>query len=199
MGPLLITLFVCVISFGTFETTIAMLVKGNSGHATFNFSFQQVCLLFAYIGFSLALAQGLLVRRLSGKIHEGAMATTGAITEIVGFWLIAEAAKAGNIAWLLVSLSIVVLGFSFLMPSLNSLISRRSDPSKQGGILGVAQSLSALARIIGPLIGIPLLQQSVALPYYVAAGLMAFGLMLVILAVRGGSDFPHAPLAERAD
>jgi MFS transporter, DHA1 family, tetracycline resistance protein len=189
VGPLLIALFVCVVSFGMFETTIAMLVKGNAKGSPFHFSFREVCLLFAYIGFSLALAQGFLVRRLSGKIHEGVMATSGAAIQIAGFWLMSQSVQSEDLIWLLVALSIVVVGFSFLTPSLNSLISRRADPTKQGGILGVAQSLSALARIVGPVIGIPLLQLNVTLPYHTSAALMALGMVLVILAARTGHDF----------
>ena len=117
------------------------------------------------------------------------MAATGAIVEIMGFLMIQWAAVRGDIRGLLIALSIVVVGFSLLMPSLNSLLSRRSDPQKQGGILGVGQSLSALARIIGPICGVPLLKLGVELPYQVAAAMMLVGLMLVIFAARGGHDY----------
>ena len=38
-------------------------------------------------------------------------------------------------------------------PSLSALISRSSDPDKQGGILGIAQSVSSVGRILGPVWG----------------------------------------------
>ena len=56
----------------------------------------------------------------------------------------------------MIASGIEVSGFAFMTPSLQSLISRRSDPAKQGGILGVSQGVSALARIIGPLVAVPL-------------------------------------------
>ena len=40
---------------------------------------------FTYLGVILTLAQGFLVRRLSGRHSEGAMATGGAITAMAGF------------------------------------------------------------------------------------------------------------------
>jgi predicted MFS family arabinose efflux permease len=76
-----------------------------------------------------------------------------------------------------------------MQPSLNSLLSRRSDPEKQGMILGVGQSVNSLARIVGSAVGIPLLRQGLTMPYYVAAGLMALGLLFVSLAAALGKDY----------
>ena len=67
---------------------------------------------------------------------------------------------------------------------------RRTDPHQQGVILGVGQSVNALARIAGSGVGIPLLRLGLQTPYYLAAGLMALGMVLVVLAARGGKDFP---------
>ena len=75
---------------------------------------------------------------------------------------------------MLLALGVVVIGFSFLTPSVQSLISRRSDPTRQGEILGVNQSAAALARILGPLLGLSLykLTPSHALPYALAMALL---------------------------
>ena len=86
-----------------------------------------------------------------------------------------------------------------MMPSLNSLISRRSDPAQQGGVLGVTQSVSSLARILGPMIGIPLHGRGIGLPYWLATGLMALGLVLVIVAARGGRDYRHGGAAPQVE
>jgi DHA1 family tetracycline resistance protein-like MFS transporter len=63
---------------------------------------------------------------------------------------------------------------------LNALISKRTDPARQGEVLGANQSASALARILGPAVGNALfpLTKSHELPYVVAAGLL-----LVVLAL----------------
>jgi predicted MFS family arabinose efflux permease len=89
-------------------------------------------------------------------------------------------------------MGVVVVGFAMMMPSHNSLISRRSDPAKQGGILGVAQSISSLARIVGPMIGVPLVERHSTFPYWTAAGMMSLGLLMVVVAARSGRDYAPA-------
>jgi MFS transporter, DHA1 family, tetracycline resistance protein len=192
IGPLMIALFVCILSFANFESTLSMLIKGESGASPFHFTYRGVCLTFSYIGITLTVAQGVLVRRLAGRIPEGAMATAGSLLDIAGFLLMSYAIDQQAVGLLFVALTIVVCGFAFMMPSLNSLISRRTDPARQGGVLGVAQSFSSLARILGPVIGLSLLSKGVQLPFLTAAGLMVLGLVLVIFAARGGRDYGTA-------
>ena len=187
IGPLLLASFVCIVAFANFESTLSLLVKDELGG--FRFSFQGVCLTFAYVGFVLTLVQGGIVRRISGKVPETKVAMTGAILEVAGFALLGFAGRWQSLPWLLVALAIVVSGFAFITPSLNSLVSRRSDPAQQGGILGVLQSIGSLARIVGPMIGIPLFQRSSVAPLWLAAALMAVGLVLIALAGRSGRDF----------
>src|SRR5262249_49654136 len=71
-------------------------------------------------------------------------------------------------------LTFAVVGFAFLTPSAQALISRRAYPARPGEILGVNQSISALARILGPVMGVSLYLQSATrmLPYIVGAGLL---------------------------
>ncbi len=90
---------------------------------------------------------------------------------------------------LMAALTIVVVGFSFLQPSLNALISRRSDPAKQGSILGVSQSVASLARILGPLVALPLLYRNPQLPYWTAMGLLTLGFVMIFFASRRGRDY----------
>lgn len=187
----LLALFVCIFSFANFETTLSLLIKDRKGSpdSIFGFSWGQVCLTYAYIGFTLALVQGGLVRRLAGRVDEGTMAAGGALLEVVGFGVVLLAIAQQSSTVLLAALAIIVAGFSFMQPTLQSLLSRRSDPEKQGMILGLGQSVSSMARIAGSAIGIPLLKAQTELPYYVAAGLMVLGLFLVIGAARRGKDY----------
>jgi DHA1 family tetracycline resistance protein-like MFS transporter len=187
VGALLLTSFVSVVSFGSFEQTISLLLSSEDGH--FHYELNSILLVFAYIGCVLTFAQGVLVRRLMNRLGEQLMATSGAIVTMLGFILLIVAGNQGGLALLLIATAVEVTGFAFMTPSLNSLISRRSDPAKQGGILGVLQSISALARIVGPLISIPLFQKSATLPYLVAIGLMVVALVLLFTAVRGGKDY----------
>jgi MFS family permease len=191
IGLLLVTLFVCVFSFATYETTLSLLMKGGRDGAAgpFQFSFRQVCMTYAYIGFVLALVQGGFVRRMSGRISEARMATGGALVAVVGYGWMIPAASGASVPGILISAALVVAGFSMMQPNLNALLSRRSDPTKQGAIMGVGQSVSSLARILGAGLGIPLLRIRLDVPYGVSAVLMALGLMLLIVAARRGKDY----------
>ena len=84
------------------------------------------------------------------------------------------------LAAFLTAMAVAVTGFAFLNPSVSALISRRSDPSRQGEVLGVNQSANAMARILGPLIGNMLypLTPNHVLPYVAAAGLLLVVLLL---------------------
>ena len=155
----------------------------------FHFSFQQVCLTYAYIGLMLALVQGGIVRRLAGRVSEARLSAGGAILETVGYGLMVLAVLQQSIGLVLGAAALVVGGFAMMHPSLNSLLSRRSDPQKQGAILGVGQSVSALARILGSGAGIPLLRQRLDMPYNVSAAMMIVGLILLIAAARQGRDY----------
>ncbi|MES1213303.1 MAG: MFS transporter [Singulisphaera sp.] len=147
---------------------------------------------FTYLGVILTLAQGFLVRRLSGRMSEGAMGTGGAVTAILGFGLLALAAQRNDFTLLLEAMALEVVGFAFVNPSLQSLLSRRTDPREQGSILGLGQSMTSLARIMGPVFGVSLFARRADFPYWAATGLMLLGLVMIAAAARGGRDFAEA-------
>ena len=182
----LITIFVCIFSFANFETTISLLLKGED---TYDFTFGQVCLTYAYIGLTLVIVQGGIVRRLAGRIPEGTMAAGGALIEVLGFGLLIWGTLTNSFTLLMVALPVITSGFAFMSPSLNSLLSRRSDPAKQGSILGIGQSVNSMARILGPMFGMPLFHIDPIIPFTVAGTLMGVGFVLVIVASRSGKDF----------
>ena len=192
VGLILLTSFIVVFSFSNLETTLSLILKGQEGvDSPFQMSLGGVLLTFAYIGFVLALVQGGLVRPLSGRLPEAVLAGGGALLQIVSFaWIIilltSEEPSRGSVYGVL---ALCTSGFAFITPSLNSLLSRRSDPAQQGGVLGLGQSVSSLARIVGSGLGIPLLMLSVTLPYYVAAGLMALGLVMIAIVGITGRDY----------
>ena len=52
----------------------------------------------------------------------------------------------------LVATAGLALGMGAMQPSLNSLISRRAGVEEQGEVMGVAQSVGSLSRVLGPLL-----------------------------------------------
>ena len=156
VGMVLVASFVCVVGFASFESTLSLTVKDPQ--VGYGFDFRELLLVFAFVGVVLTVVQGGIVRPVARRVSEKLMAAFGAVVEIVGFGLLALAATHTSIGLLFVGLGTVVTGFAFITPSLNSLLSRWSDPAKQGGILGIGQSITSLARIVGPMIGVPLFE-----------------------------------------
>ncbi|MDX1962241.1 MAG: MFS transporter [Pirellulales bacterium] len=194
MGKLLLTLLICVLAFANFESTLSMLLKGEIRGESFVSPFQatygQVLLCYAYVGFTLLVVQGLIVRRLAPLVAESKLAAAGVLIQMLAYGGLMAAITAQSWIILFVALTGVVIGFSFVTPSLNSLVSRWSDPTQQGRILGVSASVSSLARILGPIMGAVLLKRQVAYPYLAAVVLCGLGFGLLAWATREGRDYP---------
>ncbi len=183
---LILASFISIIAFASFESTISLLLQIKAGAHRLP---AQLLLVFCYIGLVLTFAQGFLVRRLAGRISDELLTTIGAVVAVIGYGLLALASKEVHIPSLLGALTVATIGFAMITPPLNALISRRSDPARQGGILGLNQSAGALARIVGPIAGNFLLARDQTLPYWAAAGLMLTGTVLIAVAVRSGKDY----------
>ena len=174
IGQILFTIFLCTFAFAQLEATLSLLTR------EFGVSERNNFYVFAYIGFLLALSQGRLVRRLLPRIGEYKMAVIGVTLMILGFFGMALISDSGTVTQLYLVLPLCVVGYSAVNPSIQSLLSLRSADSDQGGILGLGQSMSAIARILGPLLGMYLLKYSYAHPYWSGGALMVVGLLLVM-------------------
>jgi hypothetical protein len=122
----------------------------------------------------------MIVRRLLPRVGELLMSRAGTVLMTAGLVLIGASAVAQSKTLLYAVVPIAVIGFSAVTPSLQSLLSRHCAATQQGGILGLGQSISALARILGPAMGIPLNGVDVALPYWVGAAIMGLGILLTL-------------------
>lgn len=174
LALILATIFVTTFGFAQFESTLTLLTQ------RFGYSSRWNYLLYAYVGFVLSIGQGMLVRRLLPRVGEQRMAVGGVLLMTVGFVLLGCTGLGvlpGSALWGI--LPIVVIGFSAVTPSVNSLLSQAASDNEQGAVLGSGQSLSSLARILGPLVGIPLLRQSTSIPYFLGAGLILLGGLLI--------------------
>ena len=147
--------------------------------------------VFAFVGTVLMLTQGFLYRRLANRVSEPTFIAMG--LALMGLGVLA----LGGVSWLasqpeppafgpllgltLPVLAVAVVGFAFLTPSAQALVSRRSPSDRQGEILGVNQSASAMARILGPVVGLALYKATPAhlLPYAFGAALLLLMLPLV--------------------
>ncbi len=203
LGLLILASFVTVFAFANFESTLSLLLGREDGDKTmavesFNYELWRVCLVFAYIGFILLLVQGGIVRRVAKKYPERSLAALGVCVSVTGNTLLILAALQ-HLEWLLyIGLALVVSGFAFITPSVNSLISRRSPPEKQGVILGLLQSANSMARIFGPMAGVPLIYRSGYGPFALAIVAMVAGGGMILYAASRGKDYgdPGLPSGE---
>ncbi|MCA9063408.1 MAG: MFS transporter [Planctomycetaceae bacterium] len=180
LSRILIAIFITTFGFAQFESTLSLLTESLGYDLRWNF------LLYAYIGFVLTIGQGMLVRRFLPRIGEHRMAMTGVVLMAVGFVLMGATGQqhlpAQALWWIL---PLITIGFSAVNPSLQSLLSQAAAQDEQGGVLGTGQSLSSLARIFGPAIGIQLLREwSLSMPYFLAAGLVCIGGAIVAFATK---------------
>jgi DHA1 family tetracycline resistance protein-like MFS transporter len=229
VAKVLLTLFLTTFAFAEFETTLALLTKAMGLGDRWNYG------VFAYLGFTLMICQGMIVRRLIPRLGERRTALIGAgllavgllLVGLVGRFGIDEAAAIKAVASrtgaapaasatvapgesstepadanaglppassratfyaLLAILPIAVLGFSFLNPSLQSLLSLNTADTDQGQVLGLGQSLSALARIGGPFIGITISKFGIHWPHFSAAAVMLAGIAMVARLQTGGTS-----------
>jgi MFS family permease len=192
VGPVVLVFFLATLGFASFEVTLSLLSKDSLGIKE-----DQIFLIFAYVGFVLMLTQGFLYRRLANRLSETTFMAIGITLMGVGVLSLGGVSYAAVthqmsggplLAWMLASLTFAVVGFAFLTPSAQALISRRSDPEKQGEILGVNQSASAMARILGPIFGLTLYKMTPShlLPYFFGAALLLLMLPLMPWIRRGG-------------
>jgi MFS family permease len=195
LGLLLVTSFAAVFSLANFESTLSFTIREEIRHvaqAMPDWMVQmRLMLVFAYIGVIQCLVQGVLVRRLANHLKESVLATIGSLLSIGGFVMLAilGGGTRGGVGWLMVATAVEVSGIAFVFPAISSLISRRSDPAKQGGILGAGESVGSIARIAGFGAGVPLYFHDHRLPFETAAVLMAVALVLILIAVRMGQDW----------
>jgi DHA1 family tetracycline resistance protein-like MFS transporter len=171
VGLVLLTMFLTTFAFAQFESTLSLLTRALGVADRNNYY------VFAYIGFVLSLSQGLIVRRLVPRVGELVMTRVGTFLMTIGLVLIGLSGYSNSRGMLYAVLPVAVVGFSAVTPSLQSLLSRHTSASEQGGVLGLGQSIAALARILGPLLGLTLTDRNIVWPYWAGAALMGVSVL----------------------
>ncbi len=149
----------------------------------FHWDLTQTGMGFAYIGVIMVITQGYLIRKMMPKFGEPKVLLIGIIFSGAAYALMASS----HDLWLLaLAVTLLGLGTGFVNPSLSGGISLVSSSDDQGSNLGVSQSLSSLARILGPPVGGALYQsQGASFPFMVAAFVSVASLLLAWLLRRG--------------
>lgn len=179
--PALLLIYATVVTaFSGFETTFALFSERK-----FGFTEETIGYFFAYVGVVLAIIQGGVVGRAAKRLGERRLITFGLLTLAAG---LAGVAWSRSVAELVIANGVIAVGMAFNSPAMTALVSKRSDPEDQGGILGVTQGLASLGRIVGPAWGGYLFDRwGMAFPYISSAALILFACGISIVALGNGA------------
>jgi DHA1 family tetracycline resistance protein-like MFS transporter len=141
---LLAIFFLTILAFAGMEATFALWAMAQLGWGP-----AQCGYLFTYVGLCSAVMQGGLIGRLTKRFGEEKLLISGLAAIAAGLLILP---LSRDLPLLLLATSGLALGMGAMQPSLNSLISRRAGVGEQGEVLGVAQSVGSLSRVLGPLL-----------------------------------------------
>jgi len=126
--------------------------------------------LFAAIGVVSAFVQGFAIRHFRKHFSEKSLVVLGAALVALSLALFVVPAQ---FAWMFAPVVILALGTALYNPSLSALVSRLAPKENYGEALGTYQSMGALGRILGPILGGFLYTRfSPSATYFVAAGMV---------------------------
>ena len=155
--------FLVTLAFAALEATFSLWAD-----ARWHLTRHGIAYVFAFIGLVSAIAQGALVGRMVKRAGEMRTALLGIALIVAGAAATALAPQPGL---LLAALALLALGQGMASPSMSSLISHQGGPGEQGRLLGVYQSLSALGRVAGPVLGgVALAHVGLAAPFLGVSG-----------------------------
>jgi MFS transporter, DHA1 family, tetracycline resistance protein len=177
LRTLYIVSFLVTLAFAAMEATLSLWADRR-----WSLSPTGIALFFAYLGTVAVIAQGVLVGRLVRRVGERRAALMGLGCLAAG---LAAIPLAPSLPLLAVALALFAIGQGAAMPSVSSLISRTGTEADQGRLLGVSQSVSALARVVGPAMGgVAFAHVGIGAPYVGAAVVALVALAVLAVGLR---------------
>jgi multidrug resistance protein len=171
LRAILALVFLHVFAFSRLEVALVLFANRRLG-----FDVRQCGHLFAFVGVVMVAVQALALGSLSRRFGERRVVYVGLALVALGMSMVPTTPASGgrSYLWLVAFMTCVALGQSLANPSLRSLLSRRAPAQRQGVALGLTQSVSALARVVGPpLAGLLLDWGDESTPFIVGGALMA--------------------------
>ncbi len=177
VGLSVLLTFVVTVAFALMESTFTLFAE----HVR-DLSASGVGRMFGVAGVVTILIQGGLIGRLVKRFGEARLVPVGIALLALGLALLP---LAPPVAAMVGVFCLIAVGQGITTPSLQSLVSRGVSEDEQGFVLGANQSMSALARAIGPAIGGAIYMGiSPSAPFWFSALLLVGGLGLSLAALR---------------
>lgn len=171
LGGLMILVFLNVFAMAHIEASLFLFVQDRFSWTQATASFG-----FAYIGLIMVFTQGYLIRKIMPKFGERKLLLAGLALSTFAYAVIAG---SNEVFMLALGVTALGLGNGLVNPSLNGSISLVSGEDEQGANIGVSQSLSSLARILGPPTGGALYQYQGTWSPFLAAAVFCLGAVMV--------------------
>lgn len=155
LGRMLVQFFAFIFSFSTFMSGFALFAERRFtwvGHA---FGPREVGYVYAYVGVLGIILQGGLIGRAVRWLGDWGLVKWGFTLATIGFVLLGW---TYTIPMLLAVAALVSASTGVLRPALTSLITQAAGKHEQGGVLGLTQSLQAVASIVAPALAGVLIQ-----------------------------------------
>ncbi|MBU1096572.1 MAG: MFS transporter [Bacteroidetes bacterium] len=145
VGLLIMIFFIIIFSIANIYGTFAIL-----GYKVYGFSDRENGYLFGVMGIVGTIIQGGLIKKLTKRFSDISLVRVGTIFMMLGLGFLPYGDSFLSAVLIVIVLSV---GTGLLQPMILSMISKYSPDNKQGAILGITQSFSALGRVLGPLWG----------------------------------------------
>ncbi len=155
-------------------------IFGLWGHARFDWGPREVGLCFGVVGVIAGFTQFFLIGPLVERFGERHVLAFGMAMAVLGSLL---QPWSSGLPMSILFLALAALGQSIAYPTVAALVSRNSDPRKQGQVLGLNNATGALARVVGPLVlGMSFAGLGINSPFWLAAVIVVPAILLALRA-----------------
>lgn len=145
IGPLVSVFFLSTLAFSNLEVSLGLYTKKEGALLL---TVEQLYIIFIYVGLVLAVVNGWAVRKMVKFIPESILVIMGTLSMAIALVMFP---LVPSMAWIYFTMTILAFGQGICVPALLGLVSQAASAQNQGQTMGITQSASSLARIIGPI------------------------------------------------
>ena len=141
-------IFLLGVPSGSLQTFFSQFAKD-----TFKWEPVTIGILFSILGAMDIISQSLIMPKLLMKLKVSRIAVLGMAAEIIAYGFIAASGIFSYFPFFIVGTIIFGFGDAIFGPAVNGIASSAVSSEEQGRLQGGSQSIQALTRIIGPILG----------------------------------------------
>lgn len=210
LAAVLTIYFLMIVAFSMMTASFSLFMMFRLGYDAFHTGW-----IFAFVGVISATIQGGFIGRLVKSFGEPLLVIVGSLLFTASLVVVPFVRPATGLITFLVIGAATSIGQALTAPTLASLGSKSASAAEQGSVLGVMQSVSSLARAVGPSLAAVLIYSAVAhvgfdgIPqkmsdasitrtFWAAAGIQFAGFLLAIYFAKAyGKKYATGAMMER--